>query len=189
MLSNMCYGCFSKGRIQMKRDVLIIPLEEVKRHFETNERQDIKIVAPSILTDELHKILMRNGKRLKPEIQLDGNRWERSCKTKPNKICESADFTFEITAGGKGPFAISFADEKAEQDEHYHKNHSEIYFSEHKISGYYRKVSDNNDNHFELRNGGLVLFQSNVIHYMELSGMTLILEIPSLEKDRFVESK
>jgi len=32
----------------MKRDVLIVPLEELYRQFETNERQDVKIVAPSV---------------------------------------------------------------------------------------------------------------------------------------------
>jgi hypothetical protein len=173
----------------MKRDVLIIPLEEVSRHFETNERQDIKIVAPNILTDELYDILTKKGKRLKPEVELNGDRWERSYKTRANRLCESADFAFETTPETKGPFAISFANEKAEQEEHYHKHHAEIYFSEHRISGYYRKLGDNNDNHFELCNGGLVLFQPNIIHYMELNGLALILETPSIENDRFLESK
>jgi hypothetical protein len=170
----------------MKRDVLIVPLEEISRHLETNERQDIKVVAPSILTDELYNILTKKGKRLKPEIPLEGNLWKRSYKTKANKLCESADFAFEFPAETKGPFAISFANDKAEQEEHYHKHHTEIYFSEHRISGYYRNVDEENHNQFDLRDGGLVLFQPNVIHYMELRGLTLIIETPSLEKDRFV---
>lgn len=171
----------------MKRDMLIIPLEELTRHFGTNERQDIKVVAPSILTRELYEILTQKGKRLKSEVQLNGDRWTKSYKTKPNKLCESSDFAFEISAETKGPFTISFANEKAEQEEHYHKYHAEIYFSEHRISGYYRKLGENTECPFELSNGGLVLFQPNVIHYVELGGLTLILETPALDKDRFVE--
>jgi hypothetical protein len=173
----------------MKRDMLIIPLEELTRHFETNERQDIKIVAPSILIHELYETLIKKGKRLKPEVHLSGNRWERSYKTKANKICESSDFVFELPSETKGPFTISFANEKAEQEEHYHKYHAEIYFSEHRISGYYRKLSEDTEYPLELSNGGLVLFQPNVIHYIELSGLTLILETPALEIDRYVEGK
>lgn len=173
----------------MNRDVLIIPLEELIRHFETNERQDIKVVAPSILTPELYEILTKKGKRLKIEEPLEGPRWERSYKTKPNKLCESSDFAFEMPSETNGPFTISFANEKAEQGEHYHKYHAEIYFSEHRISGYYRKVNDEEESHFELGIGGLLIFQPNVIHYVELSGLTLILETPALEKDRFVEEK
>lgn len=172
----------------MKRDVLIVPLEEVRRHFETNERQDVKVVAPSILTDVLYEELKKAVKLLKPEIPLKGDQWERSYKTKANKLRESEDFAFEASDEIKGPFAISFANEKAEQEEHYHKHHSEIYFSEYRISGYYRKVGDSEDKHFDLSEGGLVLFQPNVIHYMELSGLTLIIETPSLEKDRFIEN-
>lgn len=174
---------------RMKRDVLIIPREEINRHFETNERQDIKVVAPSILTPELYEFLTKKGKRLKPEVPLVSNRWTRSYKTKANKICESADFSFELSIDSKGPFAISFANEKAEQEEHYHKHHTEIYFSEHRISGYYQKLSEDTKHpieSIELNNGGLVLFQPNVIHYMELSGLTLILETPSLDNDRFI---
>jgi len=172
----------------MKRDLLIIPLEELTRHFETNERQDIKVVAPSILTPELFEMLTKKGKRLKPEEPLKGNRWESSYKPEPNKLCESSDFIFEIPAETKGPFTISFANEKAVQEEHYHKYHTEIYFSEHRINGYFRKYSEDIEKavDFELRNGGLVLFQPNIIHYVELSGLTLILETPALEKDREV---
>ena len=174
----------------MKRDVLIVPVEELYRHFETNERQDVKIVAPSILTPELYETLTKKGKRLKPEEPLTGNRWERSHKTKANKLCESSDFTFEIHTATKGPFTISFANEKAEQEEHYHKLQVEIYFSEHRISGYYRKINENTTEYpIELNKGGLVLFQPNIIHYIELSGITLILETPSLDNDRFVEGK
>lgn len=172
----------------MKRDVLFIPIEDLKRHFETNERQDIKIVAPSILTPEIFEMLSKKGKRLKPETHLIGDRWERSYKTKPNKVCEASDFSSEAPEGTKGPLTISFANERAEQEEHYHKLHTEIYFSEHRMSGYYHKVGGV-DIPFELDHGGLALFQPYMVHYVELSGLTLILEAPALEKDRFTEGK
>lgn len=173
----------------MKRDVLIISSEELTRHFETNERQDIKVVAPIILTSDLYEILTKQGKHLKSEVPLNGNMWERSYRTKANKLCESADFLFELPAETKGPFTISFANGKAEQEEHYHKDHAEIYFSEHRISGYYRKLGEDTEYPLGLNNGGLVLFQPNVIHYLELSGLTLIFETPALEKDRFVAAQ
>lgn len=171
----------------MNRNVLFIPLEEIVKHFSINDRQDIKIVAPNVLSDELFEILKKKGKILKPEIKLKGNRWKRSYKTKPNKICESVNFLFEIPYNTKGLFSISFANGKAVQEEHYHKHHTEIYYSEQRISGYYRKLNQKKINYFELTTGGLALFQANIIHHLELNGLTLIIEIPSLEDDRFIE--
>jgi len=167
----------------MKRHVLFVPLEEIKRHLETNERQDIKVVAPSFLTEALYEILTKKGKQLKTEIPLEGNIWKRSYKTTENNLCESADFAFETRGEAKGPFAIAFANERAEQEEHYHKNHTEIYFSEHRISGYYRNINDKSLHQFDLRDGGIVLFQPYVMHYIELGGLTLIIETPSFESD------
>jgi hypothetical protein len=173
----------------MKRDVLFIPLEEVKRQFEANERQDIKIGAPSILTPELFEMLTEKGKRLKPETPLKGNRWESSNKAEANKLCESSDFMFELPTEPKGPFTISFANEKAEQEAHYHKLHTEVYFSAYRLLGHYHKAGSDGDISFDLKNGGLALFQPYMVHYVELSGVTLILEMPALEKDRFTEEK
>ena len=168
----------------MKRHVLFVPLEEIRRHLGTNERQDIKVVAPSILMGALYEILKKKGKQLKTEISLEGNIWKRSYKTTANNLCESADFAFETQGEAKGPFAISFANDRAEQEEHYHKHHTEIYFSEHRISGYYRNVNEKRLNQFDLRDGGIVLFQPYVMHYIELGGLTLIIETPSFENDR-----
>jgi len=150
----------------MKRYVLIVPLDEITRHLETNDRQDVKVVLPSILTDELYEILTKKGKQLKPEESLDGNVWKRSYKTRANKLCESADFAYEIPDKAKGPFTISFANDRAEQEEHYHKHHTEIYFSEHRMSGYYQTLDEKEHDHFDLHYGGLVLFQPKVLHYM-----------------------
>jgi len=172
----------------MKRRVLIVPLEEITRHLETNERQDVKIVVSSIMTDELYKFLKKKKRGLKPEIHLEGKIWERSYKTKANKVCESADFVLDNSdaAKAKGPFKVSFANNRAEQEEHYHKQHTEIYFSEHRMSGYYRFDDEKDLNHFDLEHGGLIIFQPNIIHYMELCGLTLIMETPSFDDDRFV---
>jgi hypothetical protein len=173
----------------MKRHVLIVPLDAILRHLETNIRQDVKVVVPSMLTDELYKLLIKKGKQLKPEVALDGDIWKRSYKTEPNMLCESADFAYNISDKTKGPFAISFANDKAEQEKHYHKLHTEIYFSEHRMSGYYQAIDGKDSGHFDLEHGGLVLFQPNILHYMELSGITLILETPSLDDDRFIKGE
>jgi hypothetical protein len=53
--------------IKMKRKVLFIPIEEIKRHFEKNSRQDVKIIALEVLTDELFNTLKAKGKNVKPE--------------------------------------------------------------------------------------------------------------------------
>ncbi len=169
----------------MKRSVLEIPLEEIKLHLETNVRQDIKVIVTSILSDEMYEKL-KERKILKKEIPLDGSRWKRSYKTKPNNICEAQDFNFNINNPEKGPFTISFANEKAEQEEHFHKQHTEIYFSEHPIRGYYR-VLGKDESKIELNNGGAIVFNPNVIHYIELSGLCIIIEIPAIENDRYVE--
>ncbi len=169
-----------------QRDVLEVPLAEILRHLQTSERQDVKIVAPSILTEKLYKFLTEEkGKKLKREIPLRGNLWSRSYTTKPNKLCESADFSFSAGAPLKGPFAISFANERANQEEHYHKRHTEIYFSEHRIGGYYKKLRTQKEHPITLAKGGLILFGPYVVHYMELDGLTLVVEVPAVEDDRF----
>lgn len=167
----------------MKRDVLEIPLEEIERHLQENERQDIKIVAPSILTQELFDILTKKGKKLKQELPLLGNRWPHSNKTEANKLCESSDFKLD----GDATFTISFVNQKAAQEEHYHKLHTEIYFSEHSISGYYRHMGNSDRHPVNLTKGGLVLFGPNIVHYMKLNGLTLVLELPAVDRDRYLD--
>jgi len=49
------------------RKVLTIPLEEVREHFAHSTRQDVKIVAPEILTGELIAKLKAADRLLKPE--------------------------------------------------------------------------------------------------------------------------
>ena len=166
------------------RDVLIVPLDEIVDHFAKNKRQDIKVIAPTILTDDLYEKLRAKGKEIKQEVPLVGEHWTRSPATRPNRLCESGDFGFD-PGDTKGAFSISFANEKAGQDEHWHVRHSEIYFSEHRISGYYRTPSSQRDESFDLPDGGAIVFGPNVVHYMEMYGLTIIIEVPAVEGDKF----
>jgi hypothetical protein len=160
----------------MKREILEIPLEEIKLHLDTNVRQDIKVIATSILSDELYKRLIDRGKILKKEIPLDGSRLKRSYKTKPNNICEAQDFDFDISNSKKEPFTISFDNEKAEQEEHFHKLHTEIYFSEHPIRGYYRIIGNNKETKFELKQNYPNPFNpvTNITYSIPIDGMVTI---------------
>ena len=170
-----------------KRDVLLVPLDEVIKHLANNERQDVKVIAPSILTPALYEILAKK-KKVKQEELLAGERWESSDLTEPNKLCESADFEFGSgdPDSTMGPLAVSFANEKAEQEEHFHVRHAEAYFSEHGISGHYRRVGDIQNKPISLPYGGLVLFGPEVVHHMKLDGITIVMEFPAVEKDRFL---
>lgn len=169
----------------MKRRVLIIPLEEIERHFEGNSRQDVKIVAPDILTDELFSKLKARGRDAKPEQHLIGNIWRHSKANERNSICESGDFGNDRPAQyAKGPFAVSFANEKAEQDEHYHGQHLEIYFSEHPMEAEFRCLEDSRHESVKLEHGGAIIFGPEVVHRMRLSGLTMVIEVPSVTDDK-----
>ncbi len=169
----------------MERRVLAIPLEEVKKHFEINNRQDIKIVAPTILSDERYEELKKRGKNPKKEQELIDSRWINSPRESPNNICLSGDFVYKLLPGtSKGPFTISFANQKAAQDEHYHEKHFEIYYSESPISIDYRFINDPASDTLELKEGGLIVIAPNVIHKAELRGLTVVIELESVDNDR-----
>ena len=55
------------------KQVLIIPLDEIKAQFEENERQDVKIVSPKRLSDEVFELLKSKGKKIKREVPLQGD--------------------------------------------------------------------------------------------------------------------
>lgn len=170
----------------MKRRILLIRKEEIVKHFEENKRQDIKIIAPQILTDELFNFLKSRGKNVKPEQPLTGFEWIHSKANTPNYICKSADFREEKFFYSKcDPFAISFANEKAVQDKHYHKQHWEIYFSEYPMSAEYEFIGEQSSKEIMLRQGGIILFGPEVVHKMNLSGLTIIIEVPSMPNDRY----
>ncbi len=172
----------------MKRRVLAIPKEEIDSQFKKNVRQDVKIVAASILTDELFRILMAKGKNVKAEEPLNGFYWKHSEADEANRLCESSDFIDDcLPQYVKGPFSISFANENAGQDEHYHKKHFEIYYSEHPMSAEFRYLEDSQSQQpIELKKGGVILFGPNVIHKMRLGGLTIVIEVASMD-DKFNE--
>lgn len=168
----------------MRRRVLAISREELESQFNKNVRQDVKIVAPSILTDEVRRRLTEVGKNVKAEEPLDGFYWEHSEADEPNKLCAAGDFIADcLPQYVKGPFSISFANEKASQDEHYHQKHFEIYYSEHPLSAEFRYPEDPQQRRqlIELKKGGAILFGPEVIHKMRLGGLTIVIEVASID--------
>lgn len=172
----------------MKRKVLIIPKAEIERHFASNRRQDVKVVAPTILTGELFKILKTQGKDLKPEQRLEGDEWKYTAADQPNNICESGDFVdASLPQYVEGPFALSFANEHAVQDSHYHWRHLEIYFSEHPLSVEYRTTEAGRLCSAHLESGGAIILGPQVVHRVTLGGLTMVIEVPAVASDKFNE--
>jgi hypothetical protein len=174
--------------IKHLRKVLAIPLDEVYTQFEVNSRQDIKIIIPEMLTSKLYNVLKDKGEDIKPEQTLEGRRWAHSEQDEPNAVCESGSF---IDSGlpqyARGPFALSFANEKAYQDSHYHLCHWEIYFSEAPMSATFRYRGSERCRSLSLPQGGMFIFGTGVVHRVELGGMTVVIEVPSVSADKFVE--
>jgi hypothetical protein len=169
----------------MKRRVLFVGKDEILNFFNTNDRQDIKVVAPEILSEEMFKRLQSKGRQVKREKILAGEKWLHTKNEEENYICESTDFIDEkILNFSHGPFAISFANEKAAQNEHFHKRHWEIYFSEHSIKSKYKFTEKDEIKSIELANGGAILFGPEVIHKMTLGGITIIIEVGSVPGDK-----
>ena len=169
----------------MKRKVFFIPLDEIVSHFKENSRQDVKIIAPDILTDHLFEMLKKKGKNIKKEKHLEGARWTHSKKSEANNICESSEFIDTcLPQYAQGPFAVSFANEHAEQEPHYHKQHWEIYFSEHSLGADYKLVEDSDYESIKLENGGVIIFGPGIIHMIYMSGITMIVETPSIAGDK-----
>jgi hypothetical protein len=172
----------------VKKRVFAIPLDEVNKHLKLNSRQDIKIVVPEILTAELYRILLERGKDIKPEVPLEGHRWKHSGPGEPNRECASSDFIdVSLPQYAQGPFAISFANENAVQDEHYHRQHVEIYCSQQPIAAEFRYLGDSESQSLELLDGGVVIFGPEVIHRIMLKGLTTVIEIPSVSSDKVNE--
>jgi hypothetical protein len=161
------------------RHVLAIPLEEVRRHFEVNERQSLKVVAPVRLGAEMMARL-----RAKPEAPLaaGGDRWRHSMPDEPNLLCESREFG--LPEGARG-FTISFGNERAGQETHVHRRHAEIYFSEHPIEAEYRVEDGGRRGTVSLPEGGALVFGPGVVHRVRLGGLTIVIEAPAVEGDKF----
>jgi hypothetical protein len=171
----------------MTRDVLVVPLEEIQRQFDSNERQDVKIVASERLTDVNCDELQKSGKRLKFERPVAGDRWVHSLSNEPNLVCESSEFAREAdSASVAGPFALSAGNERRGQDWHVHQRHGEIYFSTHPIRAEYRSIHDSQLRSVVLEHGGVLIFAPGVAHWVSLGGLTIIVEIPGVVGDKEV---
>lgn len=169
----------------MKRAVLFIPNSELLKYFQKNIRQDIKIVTPAIMTEALAMKLQSRGKDVKKEIPFEEVCWTHSSAEEPNKICESSDFADEsIKSTAVGPVAVSFANFGSIESFHYHKEHWEVYFSEHKLAVEYKISEKLLIEKKVMDEGGTIVFAPGVAHRMEIHGLTIILEVPAIVGDR-----
>jgi hypothetical protein len=168
------------------RKVLAIPLEEVREHWAANSRQDVKIVAPEMLSAELSARLLAAGRTAKFESPVESREWHHSASDAPNVLCESRDFAAGLAEKDAGPFALCFANEKGPQDAHYHPHHLEIYYSEYPLEAEYRTEPDSPVERIRLEHGGVLVFAAGVVHRARLGGLTVILEIPAVKNDKVI---
>jgi hypothetical protein len=169
----------------MKRTVLFIAKQEILEQFRKNTRQDVKVVTPAIMTEVLAAKLRARGKDVKEEVPLDDCHWTHSPAEEPNKICESADFADEsIGTTGVGPVAVSFADLGSVETFHCHKEHWEVYFSEHRLGVEYKLHEKPQIQKEVMNEGGAIVFAPGIANRMEIHGLTIVLELPAVPRDR-----
>lgn len=169
----------------MRRLVLAIPREEIEAHFAENSRQDLKLVNAEILSYDLFKILKAKGKDLKMEERLASVSWSHSGAEQPNKVCTAGEFAdLQLPQYAHGPFGISVASGTSIQDEHYHKQHLEICVADEAISVEYRAVDDTRIETITLPKGGILVTTPNVVHKLNPSGLIVLIELPSLARDK-----
>lgn len=166
------------------RHVLVIPLEEVRTYFETNDRQSLKVVAPSRIGEALLEKLRARGVEPKPEVPLEGLAWHHSPQAEPNRLVETCEFAPTTSAGG---FTIAFGNRIGPQEEHVHRQHAEIYYSESPLGADYRVESDPESRVYtvDLPHGGALVFAPGVAHRVRLDGITIVIEMPCVEGDKF----
>ena len=169
----------------MKRSVLGIPWSEINAHFRLNERKDVKIVVPEMLTEELRQQLLGRKKMVREEQSLDGDLWKHAGPHDPYWVCEAGDFSCDPCPEGGDPFTISVALPEAAQEAHYHARHCEIFISEHPISAAYRHRQAAAPQEIVLESGGVLIFGPEVIHAMTITGLTLVIECPAVRGDRY----
>jgi hypothetical protein len=181
--------------------VTAIPLLEVTLHFLRNKRQDVKIIVPEVMTPDLYRLLKSRGKDVMPEVAIKGN-WTHTGRISPsnthspvapdptpesvlpNRVYPSENFNHaSLACENVGPFTVSFANESAEQDSHYHKLHTEMYYSEHPFRADCKSLNGRERETIQL-DGGVLIVAPNVIHKVSLTGMTMVVEFPALKKDR-----
>jgi hypothetical protein len=165
----------------MRRTVLVVPLEEIRKHLDSNSRQDVKVLAPKRLSKALYERLLAKGKLVKQERLLDGPVWKHSTQSEPNCLCESGEFVERDTPSiAHRSCALSFASDKADQDDHFHREPVEIHYLEHPIAAKYRCPGETEHHAIMLEPGGAIVFGPGVVHRMELYGLTLVIEVPAV---------
>src|SRR5690349_3653212 len=106
----------------MFRQVLFIPLDEIREQFQGNSHQSVKLIAPHILTDTLLSLLRARGEQPKPEQLFEGDIWRHAAAGEPNNLSESSEFIDRhLPQYTAGPVALSIATEFVEQDRHFHR--------------------------------------------------------------------
>ena len=170
----------------MRRKVLAIPREEIEAHFAENSRQDLKLVTAEILSYDLFKVLKAKGKDLKMEERLAGMTWRHSGPDLPNSVVPSGEFIEpDIPQYAHGPLAVSFASGQSIQDDHYHKQHLEVLISEQELGIEFRDIEETQCEKITLSKGGLLVILPNTIHHLYLNGLTVLIELPSLARDKY----
>ena len=85
-----------------------------------------------------------------------------------------------------GLLALAFGNEKTPQEEHCHRRHFELYFSEHHLMAKWRGPDEPRFNQVDLPSGGAVIFAPGTFHKMRFGGLTLIIEFPAVTNDKFI---
>jgi len=166
--------------------VLAIPREEIEAHFAENSRQDLKLVTAEILSYDLFKVLKAKGKDLKMEERLAGLIWKHSGPDSTNSVVPSCEFIApDIPQYAAGPMAVSFASGNSFQDDHFHKQHLEVLFSDHELEIEFRDVEETVCQKLTLATGGLLVVAPNTVHRLRLTGLSILIELPSLARDKY----
>ena len=66
-----------------------------------------------------------------------------------------------------------------------HRRHAEIYFSEHSLEAEYRLEGSDERGAFRLPEGGVLVFGAGVVHRVTLGGLTIVIEVPAVEGDKW----
>lgn len=172
-----------------QRQVLAVPRSELQRQFELNTRQDIKLIVPALLDQVSAASLAQTGRLVKAEVELNQVSWSHSPVDQPNQVCLASCFNLPGLEASYGPLAIAFAQPGAHQDLHYHRQQTELFYSEHPLQARYRLPERKAELlTLDLPQGGLLLFGPGVVHQVELAGLTLVVALPAVIDDKFIET-
>ncbi len=170
-----------RENVQGSRHVLLIPRDEVEGLLESQRRKDVKIVVPALLSVARAAGLALEGREVKAEVPLVGDRWVVESKD-AIPVCEAASFVVPplSSAPSTGPFGVSFALPGAPQRLHAHEDRWELYYGVERMVLTYRLPGTEALILEVLESGGLAMFGPGVEHRVEPAGLILVLEVPSI---------